>query len=269
MFVAIRDDDISYFTEPEELQAAYDFLSENDCVSLSIVPYTFPVHKDSVFPYGEEICNGYYDIADNTKLISFIKEKIRKGQYDCLLHGYSHEYQLRGNQWIAEMKWKSKEQLEKELAEGKQHLEMLLGVPISVFVAPNNSIDKKAISVIEELKMDYSGIIMYGDRKISFQYVTNYIKRWSFRLIKKIQYPGILNYGKHKELAAYTVDDYERLVYEYNVCKKKNAPFVIYTHYWQLNQDEKAKKLLRRIYRYVIKDGAQVVPLTQCFERRK
>lgn len=269
MKVAIRDDDVSYFTNPQELMKAYDFLSEDDCVSLSIVPFTVPVHRGDVFPYGEGIRNDYYDIADNRELLSFIRDGSRKGRYDCLLHGYSHEYRLQGKQWIAEMKWKSKDQLKKDLTEGKQHLEMLLGIPIFVFVAPNNSIDQKAISVIEELKMDYSGIIMYHDRNINLRYIINFIKRWSFRVLKKIQYPGILNYGKHKELAAYTVDDYERLVYEYHVCKKKKVPFVIYTHYWQLNRDEKVKRLLKKIYKYAKNDGAQVVPLSQCFEGGK
>lgn len=43
-------------------------------------------------------------------------------------------------------------------------------------------------------------------------------------------------------------------------------PFVIYTHYWQLNTDEKAKKLIKQIYNYVIKDGAEIVPLSECFK---
>ena len=55
MKVAIRDDDTSYFTKPKDLQRAYDFLNEDDCVSLSVVPYTVPVHRDDVFPYGKEI----------------------------------------------------------------------------------------------------------------------------------------------------------------------------------------------------------------------
>lgn len=51
MKVAIRDDDTSYFTKLKDLQKAYDFLNEDDCVSFSVVPYTFPIHRDDVFPY--------------------------------------------------------------------------------------------------------------------------------------------------------------------------------------------------------------------------
>lgn len=266
MKVAIRDDDTSYFTRPDDLKKAYDFLNENDCVSLSVVPYTVPVHRNDVFPYGEKIEMGKYNIAENKELINYLKEQYSQGKVDLLLHGYSHEYQFRNKKWIAEMKWKSEDQLRRELPEGKKHLEKIFDVDISVFVAPNNSIDKKAISVIEGLQMDYSGIIGIGDRKINLSYVVNFIKRWGFRVIKKVQYPGIMNYGKHKELNAYTLDDYERLIYEYHICKHKNVPFVIYTHYWQLNTDEKVKELIKQIYNYVIQDGAEIVPLRECFK---
>ena len=78
MKVAIRDDDTSYFTKPKDLQRAYDFLNEDDCVSLSVVPYTVPVHRDDVFPYGKEIGMGYYDIAENTELLEYLKKKYKQ-----------------------------------------------------------------------------------------------------------------------------------------------------------------------------------------------
>ena len=265
MKVAIRDDDTSYFTSPQDLEKAYDFLHEGDCVSLSIVPYTVPIHKSTVFPYGEIDEYKYYDVAENTDLIAYLKEEKKKGTYDFLLHGFSHEYKLVEDQWQAEMLWKTKQQLKQELPEGKQHLEELLDCPLTVFVAPNNRIDQKAISVVEEMQMHYSGIIGFNDREINLRYIRNFIKRWSFRITKKIQYPGILDYGKHKELAAHTIDSFERLVREYNICKQRNTPFVIYTHYWQLNADAKKKEMLIKIYNYVINDGANVVPLSSCF----
>lgn len=137
---------------------------------------------------------------------------------------------------------------------------------ISVFVAPNNAIDRKAISVIENLGMNYSGIIQKNDRKIDVKYLINFIKRWSYRAVKKIPYPGLLNYGKHKELIAYTLDDYDRLLKEYHACKKRKQPFVVYTHYWQINQNPDIKSLLVRITDYVTNDGAELVSLSKCYE---
>ena len=265
MKVAIRDDDTAFFTRPEELKKAYDFLRPGDCISLSIVPFTVPVHKDCVFPYGKDLECGYYDIANNKELLAYLRKEKARGTYDFLLHGYSHEYRCIDGKWITEMIWKSKAQLQEELQKGKDHLEQLLDCEMSVLVAPNNGIDRKAISVAEKLDMHYSGIIGVNDRSVNVRYIINFIKRWHFRFIKKLQYPGVLDYGKHKELAAYTLDNYERLIRTYEICKQRNAPFVIYTHYWQLNENPQKKQLLTRVYDYVVRDGAQIVPLSQCF----
>ncbi len=266
MYIAFRDDDTSYFTKPAEIEKAYDFLEEDECVSLSIVPKTVTVHKNNIFPYDHEPENGYFDIENNKELIKWLKRNIESGKVDPLLHGYSHEYKKIKDVWVPEMKWKDKERLEKELIEGKEHIEKLLGCNLKVFVAPNNAIDKKAISIVEKMNMDYSGIIMINDRKKNLRYFLNLVKRWTIRLIYGIPYPGILNYGKHKELVAYTVDSYERLVYEYERCKKKKQPFVVYSHYWVINKHSEVRESLKKIYKYAKEDGAEVVPLSECFK---
>lgn len=265
MRVAIRDDDTSYFTTPSELQKAYDFLRPGDCVSLSVVPFSVPIHRDDVFPYGKDLEYGYYDIEKNRELIEYLRSELKKGRYDCLLHGFSHEYKQIDGKWVAEMKWKDEQRIFDELQSGKEHLENLLKCSVKVFVAPNNSIDRRAIFATEKLKMNYSGIIGLNDRKINFKYIKNFIIRWAFRLTRKIQYPGILDYGKHKELSAYTLDSYERLIYEYALCKRLSKPFVIYTHYWQLNSDANSKLLLEKVYKYIKNDGAAIVPLSELF----
>lgn len=49
MKFAIRDDDTSFFTRPEELLSAYDFVAEGP-ISLSVVPRTVPHHEKGVPP---------------------------------------------------------------------------------------------------------------------------------------------------------------------------------------------------------------------------
>ena len=265
MKFAIRDDDTSFFTKPDDLNNAYDFLEEG-CISLSVVPFSVPVHKDNVFPYGKDIPYGFYDLADNNELVEYLKENAKDGKYDILLHGFSHEYKKVDGTWKAEMVWKTPSQLQEEIIKGKQYLEELFNRPVTVFVAPNNAINQNAISVIEGLGMDYSGIIQKNDRKVDGKYILNYVKRWGYRAIKGIPYPGVLDYGMHKELVAFTLDRYDRLVDEYRACKKRGQPFVVYTHYWQVNQDTKIKELLRKISDFVLNDGAELVSLSRCFE---
>lgn len=261
---AVRDDDTSFFTDPLELEKAYDFIKEG-CISLSVVPFTVPIHKDCVYPYGKEIEYGYYDVLKNESLVNYLTMNVNNRKYEICLHGYSHEYRKETERWFPEMIWKDKERLFSEMKIGKAHLENGFNTHVSVFVAPNNAIDKKGISAVEKLGMNFSGIIQFADRKVSCSYFKNFLLRWGCRAFYKIPYPGILDYGKHKELVAYTLDSVERLKYEYQICKKRNVPFVIYTHYWDLNNNPNTKEILKNIYEYVTCDGATLVPLSECF----
>ncbi len=266
MIFAIRDDDTSYFTKPQEFEMAYDFLKDG-CISISIVPFTVPVHKDSIFPYGEGIPYGYYSIEGNIELIKWLKEKKEAKRVEILMHGYSHEYKKYFGKWQAEMIWKDKRNIYKEIQSGKILLEKLFNTKVSIFIAPNNMINKKAINTLEKLDMNYSGIIQHNDRMITIRYFINYLLRWSYRLIYNIPYGGILNYGKHLELNAYGIDRIDRLKYEYKMCKIKGHPFVIYTHYWSLIKNPELKMQLIELYNYLIEDGAKLVPLSKCFKK--
>jgi peptidoglycan/xylan/chitin deacetylase (PgdA/CDA1 family) len=265
MKFAIRDDDTCFFTKPEELERAYDFVKDGP-VSLSIVPFAVPIHTDCVVPYGKNIPFACYSLADNRDLVEYLKNGIKANQWSVLLHGYSHEYQKVDGVWKAEMLWKSKERLLTEITKGKTYLEELLDTKISVFVAPNNSIDAKAIAALEANGMDYSGILLYGDRAFDFYYVKNFCKRWFVRATKKIQYPGVLKFRRHKELTAYTLGNFDRLVMAYQESKKRGEPFCVYTHYWDLLANPSRKEQLRKIYQYAMDDGAQLVSLSECFD---
>lgn len=80
-----------------------------------------------------------------------------------------------------------------------------------------------------------------------------------------VPYGGILNYGKHKELVAYTLDEFDRLKKEYHLSKKKDNLFVIYTHYWDVLENNKTREILKRIVSYALVDGTELVKVTDCF----
>ena len=260
---AIRDDDISYFTTPQELEDVYSFIEEG-AISLSVVPFTVPYHGD-VSPYGAKLDYRCYAIGKNAELTKYLREKVKNGRFDILLHGYSHEYKKLNNVWIPEMLWKPEKQLEKELSVGKKYLENLFEHTIKIFVSPNNKIDRKGIKVINKLGLDLSGIIAHNDRPVEIKYLMNYVYRWMYRSIYGIQYGGLLDYRGHKELTAYSVDTFDRLRYEYEMCKENKNPFVIYTHYWNLLRNNDEMEKLRKIVLYVLNDGVELVPLSSLF----
>ena len=262
MKVAIRDDDTSFFTRPEELRSAYDFVKEGQ-ISLSVVPKTVPHHEKGVRPYGDGIPFGYYPVGDNPELVAYLKHN---PAYDLMLHGYTHEYQQISGQWYPEMMWKGGERIREEMRQGKEYLEKLFDRKITVFVAPNNQVDARTIRSVEALRMNYSGIIYRRDRDFSLRYAANYLVRWGYRVRTGLRIPDVLDYGKHKEMVSYPLDDYDKLIREYRESRKRKTPFSVYTHYWHLNRDPQTKGMLKRLYDEMMDDGAELVPLSSCFD---
>ncbi len=69
-------------------------------------------------------------------------------------------------------------------------------------------------------------------------------------------------------MVAYPLDNYEKLIREYEECKKRDTPFSIYTHYWHLNRAPQTKQMLARLYYHMKEDGAELVSLSSCFEKQ-
>jgi hypothetical protein len=266
MYFAIRDDDTSYFTKPEDLRNAYDFLDEDEPISLSIVPYTVTNHKQEVFPYGKIDKNGYYAISDNHQLCDYLRNGYSNKKIDILMHGITHEYKKPGNEWISEMDSVTHSDSSR-FSDALNFLNETFKCKINVFVAPNNDIGKIGIKFLEENNLDYSGIIkIKKDRKFNFHYLNNYFYRWIYRYKKGIQCSKTFNYGKHKEIAAFTLSNFEKLKQSYNECKKNNWPFIVYTHYWDVNSNEETKNLLKEIYNYCKDDGAVLTSVSSIFK---
>ena len=268
MKFAIRDDDTSFFTSPDDILKAYDFL-KGGCLSLSVVPNTVAIHKDCVFPYASHNTNLKYNcISDNRVLVEWLNEQQKKQKIDILLHGYSHEYKKIHEKWRSEMIWKDYKSIHSELLEAKELFKKLFGTQPTVFVAPNNHISSKGIRAIEELGMNYSGTIGFLNRPFSFKMLSIFIKRWFFRIANGYSTTEMFDYGKHKEIQAFPVDNWERLLNEFNLCKKYDTPFVIYTHYWKVNNDKNVKDLLIRIYEHAINNCAELVSLSSMFNEK-
>lgn len=268
MIIAIRDDDTSYFTKPYELETAYDFITEG-CVSLSIVPFSVPYHKQSK-PYGDGYEYVQRDIAENSELVEYLKRKISDNAYSAMLHGFSHEYKEVNGVWQPEMIWKDSKVIQCEVFEGKKHLNELLNTDIDVFVAPNNRINEKTIDALEKNNLNYSGIIGKArDRRIDAKYIKNYIHRAAYKAKYDIPYGGVYKYNGHNELYAYPIISEEYILRVYNICKEQDLPFVVYTHYWELLADNDKKMILRKFYEFALSDGAKLVSVSDCFGKNK
>ena len=267
---AIRDDDTSYYTHPDELAAVYEEIWDTVPVSFSVVPFSVPfkqghphqrrsdLKKEPLMPLGE-----------NQELTGFLQNLLREQKIEIMLHGYSHEYKKIRGEWVPECIWKSEHQLKKEIPEGKEYLEKLLKASVKIFVPPSNRITKKGIQMLEQENLNLSGILgPFGDRPLTINYSRAWVRRWSWWIMHRGPYPYVLDLGRHKELVAYSLTpltDYAKLESLLELCAEIRAPFVIATHYWEVNEYPDLKNKLHRLVEKAFKLGAKPVKVSECY----
>lgn len=265
MFFSIRDDDTSYYTQPIDLIEAYSGL-QNIPISISVIPNAFFRHAD-IYPYGrEKIDQEYGMIGDNKQLIRYLKEEIEKSHFEILMHGIHHQYYYKDG-WIPEMCYLSYKEIDEQITHMRKYLETIFNQEINIFVAPSNSMNKDTFRVLDEIGMDTMYILSkHFDHPFSFRYLLYYLCRNIKRIVKKTNYQGVLYYKNHKELMVYPLDKEDLIWNRYLECKKRKIPYIIYTHYWELNSSKEKKIMLENIVHKMLEDGARPCFISKHFD---
>jgi len=157
------------------------------------------------------------------------------------------------------MQWRDTDaELTKTIKQKIILFECIFGYRPTVFVAPSNLITKKCLSSVLNNNLNFSGIIPISfQRAFTARNVCSYIKRFAFRAVYRLPYPGVLTYSDHKEINACALISYDYLVKMYNICERKNLPMVINVHYWHLRDNPKYLEMLRSfVMDYAIPRGA-------------
>ena len=266
---AIRDDDTSYYTHPEELAAVYKGIWDTVPVSLSVIPFSTPF-KNGYFMRNDLKSEPLKALEENQELVSFLHELLEKQKIEIMLHGYSHEYKNINGKWVPECLWKPTQQLEIEIPEGKKYLEELLATRIEVFVPPSNRITRFGIEIIEREGLNLSGIMgPFGDRPLSLGYLKAWWRRWNWWFRYGRPYPYVLEVGKHKELVAYSLTpstDWYEIKRTLKFCAQINAPFVVATHYWEVGKSPDLRDKLYQLVYLALKYGANPVKISSCYD---
>jgi len=269
--IAVRDDDTSFWTAPWELETLYGkFFKKGLKLSLAVIPYAWrQVNAGVESEFFIDVNSGRRFIYENGSLVDYLKEKLREGKIEIMQHGYDHAYGVyleekkkefltkdvreymrvtgvRNYKYLPECIFKSVEELKNDLRLGKEILEDTFQVKVRTFVPPGNALSKEAVKIIADLGMNISGIIERKfNRPLSVRSVMNYVKRIIWKMRYNRPYPFVMNYGTHKELVAYAFtpsSNYEGLIEALNFCRRKRAPFVLATHYWEVLRDGKLRK---------------------------
>jgi Uncharacterized protein conserved in bacteria (DUF2334) len=265
---AIRDDDTSFFTRPEELEAIYRPLWGQIPISLAVVPFTVAAHRDIVF--STSASEGQtFPFGENGELVIYLKERLQNQEIEIMMHGFTHQYQRAKWRWLSEYVWKSEHQLHIETRTGKHYLEDLLNTRVRVLVPPNNKIGKAGVRAVVTANLH----ICYGNgRGVNHPwdliYVAADLRRWMFGILRRRRYPFPLDLGTHKESVSYELNPreitYDRLRDALEYCVKLSAPFVLATHYWQFQRYPAMMIKLYDLVDHALKLGAKPATVSEC-----
>lgn len=255
---AIRDDDVCYFTQPEDLEAVFSKLWDRIPISLSVVPFHACTKSGSLpkeYWRGEKV----FPLGENKPLIAYLREKISEGKITISLHGYSHKEENGLHEFQA------KEGLYEKILRGKKYLEDLLGVEIKTFVPPQNTISREGLEAVKKVGLNLSCVPSFrpGYRALRLGNLFAFIKLKYYGLRYRRLYPRVLNLDDHKELYFHKLEqvrDFEKLKDEFDFCYKRKGQFCLNTHYWQLKDNPQMLEALIKLVRFL--DTVEDVELT-------
>jgi len=245
MFFSIRDDDTNYFTSPSDLENAYSEFWHFGPVSISVVPFQKGCNTKGV-PVEYRQSGDVYPLEANADLLQYLREKVRAGQLEIMLHGYHHEDIGDKPEFLA-----GANLLQKAL-DGKQYLEKLFNTPVKVFVPPHNAISRRGLRAIVNAGLHLGGLsgLRTAWSPFSWRSYTNW-----FRVHKhKEFYPFVLNMGDHNEVMGNSVtptSKLETLIHHLRYANQYRGVFCLATHYWEFDAPApvKVREQLREIIR--------------------
>lgn len=292
MKIAIRDDDLSYWTNVEEIDSLYGkYFQKGMKISFATVPNSVKLYNSgdrTKFYLGEE----KKFIYENSELVNYIKEHVQSGHIEIMQHGFDHTYCIEQNGknvflsesirkkvgetsqliFVPECIHKNDEQLAQELKQGKEILEDTFGVKVNVFVPPSNALRAGAVSVIEQLGMNISGTMLPSfNRKKDIYSIIVYLKKVLWRIKNRdISYPYIMRYKNHKELTGYALTpktDMKNFYKQLLFCEDNNLYGTIATHYWEVLENEKLRIELENILDTLYDKNNLTVSLTEIINK--
>jgi predicted deacetylase len=153
--VALRDDDVSYFTEPWMLESVYkEVWRQGFKVSLAVIPmlsisshhfHNVLSRHVTISSVGKE----RYSIADNKDLVNYLQRKIKERKVDIVQHGYTHN-NVNGQREFAINDFKI---VDEKLRLGRALLQDTFQQDITVFAAPHEKISRATWKSLKLNKM--------------------------------------------------------------------------------------------------------------------
>jgi hypothetical protein len=231
MEFCIRDDDISFFTSPDELETAYGEITRWGPVSLAIVPFHRAGTSKAV-PEKFRGCWTVHPLHQNEPLVRYLRQAVAKNRFEIMLHGYYHD------EPDGRAEFAHREHLAERVDRGRKYLEDLLGTSVRVFVAPKNAIGSPGLEAINRAGLHLGGIAgilagwpVFARKSWSLWF---HLRRW--QRSGGVGVPWVLDLGDHREIAGNAITPAscaERNRQAYEAALTMGGVFCAATHYWE------------------------------------
>ncbi len=251
MKVAIRDDDISFFTKPEALEHTWSNIPFP--VTFAVTPFMVE-SEQGLFPGREftyhQTGSTEHPLRLNKELVAYIRNGINSGRVSVALHGCNHRYKIHECSLIAEYMDDDVMLLKDKTTRAKKEIESLFGQKVDVFVPPDNGLSHAGLEAVAAAGIRFvqrAFPLLLVDTPLSAAWLRYYVKRLYWRLRYKIVYSVPFNNGIVVEAAGYLLKDsipLERIIRDFEIYYHFNLPFTIATHYWELKNESLRNKLL-------------------------
>jgi len=151
--IIIRDDDTSFFTSPQRLEALYGRLwAAGRPVCLAVIPNVYADARvywtdgnphDPAIPPGQRGQDQYFSLLDNPTLCQYLNAKAAAGLVEICLHGYAHIFY----EFTTHDRGRIRDMLDKGLALLQRALP---AATIQTFVAPYDRLSPAACAELIE-----------------------------------------------------------------------------------------------------------------------
>lgn len=268
MKFALRDDDVNFFTRPEQLERAYGAYWDRLPVSLAIVPMHAATRSKAIPPEHWE-GEAEFPLADNPELVDYVRGLFAAGRASPMLHGYSHKNYPDG------FEFQVGPDLLGRLKRGRACLEKLFERPIRTFVPPHNALSRRGLAALDAEGLDVLGsFLSFRPSQKPWDRTTlgNYLRLNLYRLRtgrgrrQRLIYPFPLRYKNHAEFGCHLLLPWTRaedLVAGFEQARRFGGDYCLATHYWEI--DDQMAAALRTVVEHAERAGARFVPADELF----
>ncbi len=252
---AIRDDDLNYYFNPDEIEKNYHDIWKTCPVSMSVVPLivgNWPERIKLHAKWGPGVMakerleqvtkdSRIFPIGENVKLLEYLHQKIKQKYIYLTIHGIHHINQddvipqFKNNYGIG-AEFHTTRDLTRQLKSAIEYLELLFNQKIEVFTAPQNMLNKNGIRAVMNNNLsicsnpprlkDYSTLQYYGPEL--------YIRTIIFKLLNNgHQYPFTIKNNGYKFIGHHSLQpgtDIKKLLKNIDLVQACGGNFVLSTH---------------------------------------